>query len=120
MLRQARQQAGISQAALARAAGVTPGLLSRYECGRVDPTTAQLDRLLEPLGLEIAVATRRSVDSILSERLGTLIDAYPTLPNPQLDDAGVHDPATGQRLTCHEYDARVAANRERYRQWQAE
>lgn len=119
LIGEARRRAGLTQTALARAAGITPGLLSRYENGHVEPTSGQLDRLLAPLGLEVVAAPRSETNQRddLADGLDRLIDVYPDLPPPGDDDSGVHDGATGRRLSRDEYEARVAENKARYRRW---
>ncbi len=49
-LREAREQAQLSQGELARRAGTTQSVVSSYETGRRVPSWAALDRLLEPCG----------------------------------------------------------------------
>lgn len=54
-LRQMREDAGRSQAAVARAAGVSPGHLSRIEAGEAEPSELILERLGVALGAELGV-----------------------------------------------------------------
>ncbi len=109
----------MSQAELARLAGVTRVSVCRYERGQVDPTTAQLNRILAPLGLEVTVQTRRADTpaDVLSDRLDGLIADYPNLPDRGDDDWGAHDGDTGRRLTASEHKQRVADNKRRYEVW---
>lgn len=53
-LRAYRQQAGLSQRALARQAGVPSSSVSLLENGRVSPSVSSLKRLLDPLGITLA------------------------------------------------------------------
>lgn len=53
LLQQARERLGISQSRLARASGVSRGLINRYERGHVEPTVEQFNRLLAPLDQEL-------------------------------------------------------------------
>lgn len=70
----ARRQAGLSQRALAAAAGVSPSTIARIEKGRMEPTVAVLTRIVEACGLEL----RMSV-------------AKPRLPARDLGDLSVED-----------------------------
>ena len=56
LIRAARLKAGMSQAALAEAAGVVQSLVSRYESGAVQPTFPALERLIEATGSHLAIA----------------------------------------------------------------
>jgi transcriptional regulator with XRE-family HTH domain len=49
----ARRHSGMSQRALAAAAGVSPSTIARIEKGRMEPTLALLNRLVEACGLEL-------------------------------------------------------------------
>lgn len=53
MLTRERRRAGVTQAELARASGVTRPLVSSYEHGRNSPSLDQMARLLSPLGVEL-------------------------------------------------------------------
>ncbi len=57
-----RQRVHVSQAALSRASGVSRVLINRYENGKVDPTTSQMDRLLGPLDRELTTRRRYTRD----------------------------------------------------------
>lgn len=59
LLRQARRKAGLSQAELARRAGVTQSVVSAYESAARQPSLATLDRLISATGLELALQVRR-------------------------------------------------------------
>jgi len=81
LLRDARDRAGMSQAELARNAGVDASLISQYERGRRAPGVAMLDRLvaaaglqlrveLEPLGADIDARVRKAMARSPEERAG--------------------------------------------------
>jgi ribosome-binding protein aMBF1 (putative translation factor) len=53
VLREARQRSGLSQAELARRAGVVQSVISAYESGRRQPALPMLARLIEATGLEL-------------------------------------------------------------------
>jgi predicted nucleotidyltransferase/DNA-binding XRE family transcriptional regulator len=50
VLRSARKAAGLTQAELARRAGVTQSVISAYEAGRREPSVATLSRLVDAAG----------------------------------------------------------------------
>lgn len=54
-IRDARWQAGLSQAALAQRAGTSQAAVSAYESGRKQPSVATLGRLLTAAGRRLAV-----------------------------------------------------------------
>ena len=56
LLRTARTRAGLSQRALARAAGTSQSAIAAIESGRKQPTVATLDRLLRAAGTELVPA----------------------------------------------------------------
>src|SRR3954453_22456266 len=53
LLRSARRQRGLDQAALARRAGTTQAYISRIERGDVSPSGATMLRLLHAMGLQL-------------------------------------------------------------------
>lgn len=55
MLRDARQQAGLSQNELARRAGVAQSVISAYESGRREPALGTLSRLVAATGQRLTV-----------------------------------------------------------------
>ncbi|MFA9271304.1 MAG: helix-turn-helix transcriptional regulator [Baekduiaceae bacterium] len=55
-LRDARLNAGLTQAELAARAGTSQATLSAYERGRKEPSLATLDRLLRATGRRLATA----------------------------------------------------------------
>jgi uncharacterized protein len=54
LVRNARRRAGLSQRALARAAGVPHSTVARIELGRLSPRTDTLERLLRASGRTLA------------------------------------------------------------------
>jgi uncharacterized protein len=56
LLFEARRRAGLSQAELARRAGVSRPTVNAYERGRRDPGVAALDRLLAAAGSRLVLA----------------------------------------------------------------
>ena len=60
LLRDARKRAGLTQAELARRAGVTQSVVSAYESGSRQPSLQTLDRLMSATGYELSVRLRRS------------------------------------------------------------
>lgn len=56
LLRSARDYAGMSQRALAVAAGTSQSAVAAVESGRKQPTVATLDRLLRAAGTELVMA----------------------------------------------------------------
>ncbi len=52
-LQQARTDAGLTQRALARAAGTSQSVVARIESGQTSPTVATLTRLLEATGHDL-------------------------------------------------------------------
>ena len=57
LLRAARTRAGLSQRALAEAAGTSPSAVAAIESGREQPTVATMDRLLRAAGTELGAAS---------------------------------------------------------------
>lgn len=54
LFRKLREDRGISLRAVARGAGVSPGVVSKFELGQVSPTFVTAHRLLSMLGLSLA------------------------------------------------------------------
>lgn len=67
-LRQARQDAGLSQRAVARAAGVSNATLSALERGLHDPTTEVLARVGAALGMDLSVRLYPGTGPLLRDR----------------------------------------------------
>ena len=62
LLKDARRQAGMSQRALALAAGVPQSTIARIELAEVSPRVDTLERLLRKAGRTLATETRPDVD----------------------------------------------------------
>jgi uncharacterized protein len=74
VLRAARRKAGISQAELARRAGVAQSVISVYESGRRQPSVPTLASLVAATGLELQLEVRAAPDlARLSGPLGQRI-----------------------------------------------
>ena len=72
LLREARTKAGLSQAELARRAGVTQSVVSAYESATRQPSLPMLDRLVSATGLELEIQVRRRssrLDGPIGKRL---------------------------------------------------
>ena len=59
LITQARLRAGITQAELARRAGMPRSVVNAYERGKREPGAAALDQLLEAAGMRLELAPRR-------------------------------------------------------------
>jgi uncharacterized protein len=79
LLRQARLDAELSQAALARAAGTSQAAVARYESGATEPALKTLERLLAACGrrlvldAEPATALRALSASVVNEKRRELL-----------------------------------------------
>lgn len=60
LLRAVRRRRGLTQSALARAAGTSQPVISAYEAGRRDPTYGTLRRLVAAAGEELELSARPS------------------------------------------------------------
>jgi transcriptional regulator with XRE-family HTH domain len=69
LIRLARLKAGVSQGELARAAGLSPQMISAYERGRRAPTLGTLSRILAGAGFELRMqlAPYDPHDEVLAE-----------------------------------------------------
>jgi transcriptional regulator with XRE-family HTH domain len=72
LLHQARQRAGLSQAELARRAGMSRSVLSVYESGRRTPSSEALARILGAAGFELGL--RRAVRELDDERAARILE----------------------------------------------
>jgi hypothetical protein len=72
LLRNARHQAGLSQAEVARRAGTSQPTLARYEGGLVEPSVSTLERLVRACGDDLVVELRHGTSTRPSERLARL------------------------------------------------
>lgn len=93
-LKTARSQAGLSQRALARRAGVPQPAIARIEQGRVTPRVDTLDHLLRACGADLTLTTKQGsgIDRSVIRRLLELS------PRQRLDLA-VDEATNLQRLT---------------------
>lgn len=62
LIAEARIEAGLTQAGLARRAGTSQAMVARYEAGRASPTVAALQRLLRAAGHDLLLGSRPSAD----------------------------------------------------------
>jgi transcriptional regulator with XRE-family HTH domain len=87
-LRDARQSAGMTQAALAARAGTSQATISAYESGRKEPSLTTLSRLLAATGMQLTVQpapppVRRPTPTELAEsgrRLADVLELAAALP----------------------------------------
>lgn len=86
LLVRVRVEAGLSQAALARAAGTSRPTLSAYEHGRKSPTLETALRIIEAAGGELSVAPKVVFDEVAVER-GRPVEVPRTLPRLPLERA---------------------------------
>jgi transcriptional regulator with XRE-family HTH domain len=71
LIREIRQQSGLSQAELARRTGLARSVLSAYEHGRRQPAVAALARIASAAGLQVRVA--RASEPVDSARAGRIL-----------------------------------------------
>lgn len=91
LLLQARKDAGLSQAALAKVAGTSRPTLSAYEQGRKSPTLDTAVRIIGQAGFEFALAPKIEFHEVAVER-GRPIPVPNALPRLPLERAlGVVD-----------------------------
>ena len=67
LLRSARLEAGLTQVQLAARLGTTQSAIARWESGQVSPRVSTLQRVLDGLGYELELSTRRSDDADLEQ-----------------------------------------------------
>jgi transcriptional regulator with XRE-family HTH domain len=82
LLEQAREDAGLSQAALAALAGTSRPTLSAYEHGRKSPTMATAQRILNEAGFELAISPKIEFREVGIERGRSIVvpSRLPRLP----------------------------------------
>ena len=86
LLREARQRAGLSLAALARRSGTSRTTLSSYEHGRKVPTAATLQRVLSAAGFSLALEPKTITFHEVPAYRGRTVTVPSRLPhNPGLD-----------------------------------
>lgn len=64
LLREAREDAGLSQTELARRSGVAQSMVSSYEAGKRQPALSTLSRLIEATGHTLSLSLQRSDPSV--------------------------------------------------------
>lgn len=72
LLREARRRAGLSQAELARRAGIPRSVLSVYESGRRRPSSDALARILAAAGFDLRLSP--AVRRVDAERAGRILE----------------------------------------------
>lgn len=82
LLRDARAEAGLSQSALARAAGTSRSTVVAYETGAMSPTVRQLTRLLRACGLQ----ARTTLEPLAADLDRTLQAALDDPAPPPLEE----------------------------------
>ena len=89
LIRRARRQAGLTQAALAKRAGITQPVVAAYETGRREPTLPTLRKLLGAAGYGLDLSLRRKLtDQQVAEELRAVLDLADALPRryrPELE-----------------------------------
>jgi predicted nucleotidyltransferase/DNA-binding XRE family transcriptional regulator len=66
LIRQARFDAGLTQAELAARASTSQAAVARYESGAVSPSVATLERLIHAAGAELVLSVRQATPTNLS------------------------------------------------------
>jgi transcriptional regulator with XRE-family HTH domain len=81
LVRSARRRGRLSQAELARRAGMPRSVVNAYERGTREPGAAALARLADAAGLEITLGTKAEVDAAHSGHvLSQVLDLAESLP----------------------------------------
>lgn len=83
LLREAREEAGLSMRALAECAGTSTSTITRIEAGRMDPTVGMLRRLLLAAGHELQVSLHTRADRT---QLADLVDGWGPTPSGDRPD----------------------------------
>ena len=98
-LRTQREDAGISQARLARAAGMSPGYLSRIEAEEVEPTVHAYVALCHALGGDLRMRFEPGAGVPLRDRYQSrMVEALFRLAHPRwkrFSEVGVYRPVRG-------------------------
>jgi uncharacterized protein len=83
LIAQSRRRSGLSQAALARRAGMARSVVNSYEHGRRQPGVDALARIAAAAGLELRVApaVRRLDDERAGRVLAQVLDLAEALPH---------------------------------------
>lgn len=77
-IRETRERAGLTQAALARRAGTSQPMIARYESGAASPTVRTLQRLLKAAGCDLLLSTRGASESNASGQLAAVLHEHRT------------------------------------------
>ena len=82
LIRQARREAGVSQAELARRTGIHSSVLSAYEHGRRQPSVAALARIASACGQELRIddPSRERSSARAGRILAQVLDLAEQLP----------------------------------------
>jgi transcriptional regulator with XRE-family HTH domain len=90
LIREARRRTGLSQAELARRAGMTRSVLNSYERGRRQPGVDALARVLEAAGLELRVYPndQRVAEERAGRALAQVLGLADALPHPPRRELG--------------------------------
>jgi transcriptional regulator with XRE-family HTH domain len=86
LLQQAREEAGLSQAALAALASTSRPTVSAYEHGRKSPTLDTAQRILNVTGFELTIVRKVEFREVATDR-GRPIVVPDRLPRLPLDEA---------------------------------
>ena len=87
-LKEARIRAGMTQADLARAVGVTKGAVGNYESGVSSPKETILIKLMEVLGVDANYLYQDFIRTpVLTDEEARLLDAYRAADERARDDA---------------------------------
>ena len=100
LLQEARRQSGLTQAELARRAGVPQSTVAKIERGRRDPSLSTLERLVHAAGLELRVHLAPRDDHDL-QLIDLMLDLTPEQRLQSLEDrlaafAGIEVPTGGR------------------------
>lgn len=95
LLRTARLKAGLTQAEVARRAGMTQPVVAAYEAGRRQPTLPMLQKLLAAADYELDFTLRARDEPALARELRAVLDLADCLPrtyDPEMDDIPIFRP----------------------------
>jgi HTH-type transcriptional regulator / antitoxin HipB len=111
-LRHLREDAGISQAALGRVAGVDRSVVSRAEAGRIAPTLETYQRLASALGADLAVRLYPNTGPAIRDRhQAAMLEALLAMLHPRwraFTELAVRRPGRGWiDAALHDPEARV-------------
>ncbi len=98
-IRHLREDAGVSQAALAREAGISQGLLSIVEAGKVRPTVETLSAIAAALGADLSVRLYPNTGPAIRDRFqARMVEALLGTLHPRwrpFVEVAVHRPVRG-------------------------